>query len=309
MEKIIITATAESIEQVKELLEAGVDRIYVGEQHYGLRLPHTFSYDELRQIADLAHEAGREFVVAVNALMHQDMMDNIKPFLDFLAEIKTDYITVGDAGVFYVVNRDKYPFKTIYDASTMVTSSRQINFWGQKAGASEAVLAREVPSAELFAMQDILEIPAEVLVYGASVIHHSKRPLLQNYYNFTHIDDEKTRERDLFLAEPADPTSHYSIFEDNHGTHIFANNDLDLMTKLLELVEHGFTHWKLEGIYTPGHNFVEIAKLFIQARDLILAGKFTHDQAFLLDEAVHRYHPKNRFLDTGFYEYDPDMVK
>ena len=309
MEKIIITATAESIGQVKELLEAGVDRIYVGEKHYGLRLPHTFSYDELRQIADLVHEAGREIVVAVNALMHQDMMDNIKPFLDFLAEIKTDYITVGDAGVFYVVNRDKYPFKTIYDASTMVTSSRQINFWGQKAGASEAVLAREVPSAELFAMQDILEIPAEVLVYGASVIHHSKRPLLQNYYNFTHIDDEKTRERDLFLAEPADPTSHYSIFEDNHGTHIFANNDLDLMTKLLELIEHGFTHWKLEGIYTPGHNFVEIAKLFIQARDLILAGKFTHDQAFLLDEAVHRYHPKNRFLDTGFYEYDPDMVK
>ena len=309
MEKIIITATAESIEQVKELLEAGVDRIYVGEKHYGLRLPHTFSYDDLRQIADLVHEAGREIVVAVNALMHQDMMDNIKPFLDFLAEIKTDYITVGDAGVFYVVNRDKYPFKTIYDASTMVTSSRQINFWGQKAGASEAVLAREVPSAELFAMQDILEIPAEVLVYGASVIHHSKRPLLQNYYNFTHIDDEKTRERDLFLAEPSDPNSHYSIFEDNHGTHIFANNDLDLMTKLLELVEHGFTHWKLEGIYTPGHNFVEIAKLFIQARDLILAGKFTHDQAFLLDEAVHRYHPKNRFLDTGFYEYDPDMVK
>ena len=81
------------------------------------------------------------------------------------------------------------------------------------------------------------------------------------------------------------------------------------MTKLLELIEHGFTHWKLEGIYTPGHNFVEIAKLFIRARELILAGKFTHDQAFLLDEAVHRYHPKNRFLDTGFYEYDPDMVK
>ena len=32
MEKIIITATAESIEQVKQLLEAGVDRIYVGEK-------------------------------------------------------------------------------------------------------------------------------------------------------------------------------------------------------------------------------------------------------------------------------------
>ena len=43
---------------------------------------------------------------------------------------------------------------------------------------SEAVLAREIPSAELFQMPEILEIPAEVLVYGASVIHHSKRSSL-----------------------------------------------------------------------------------------------------------------------------------
>ena len=309
MEKIIITATAESIEQVEQLLEAGVDRIYVGEKDFGLRLPTTFSHDQLREIAKLVHKAGKELIVAVNALMHQDMMDKIKPYLDYLLEIGVDYITVGDAGVFYVLQRDGYNFKTIYDASTMVTSSRQINFWGKNAGVSEAVLAREIPSAELFKMPEILEIPAEILVYGASVIHHSKRPLLQNYYNFTHIDDEKTRERDLFLAEPSDPKSHYSIFEDNHGTHIFANNDLDLMTKLEELVEHGFTHWKLEGIYTPGQNFVEIVKLFIQARDLLEKGEFTHDQAFLLDELVHKFHPKNRFLDTGFYDYDPDMVK
>ena len=67
----------------------------------------------------------------------------------------------------------------------MVTSSRQINFWGKQAGASEAVLAREIPSAELFIMAENLQIPAEVLVYGASIIHHSKRPLLQNYYNLS----------------------------------------------------------------------------------------------------------------------------
>ena len=101
------------------------------------------------------------------------MMDSIKPFLDFLKEIQADYITVGDAGVFYVLKRDGYPFKTIYDASTMVTSSRQINFWGKQAGASEAVLAREIPSAELFVMAENLQIPAEVLVYGASIIQRS----------------------------------------------------------------------------------------------------------------------------------------
>ena len=149
----MITATAESYEQARELLELGVDRIYIGEKAFGLRLPKPFSFAEMRKIAELVHESGKELTVAVNALMHQGMMDALPDYLDFLEEIKADYITVGDAGVFYICNRDKRPFKMIYDASTMVTSSRQINFWGKQAGASEAVLAREIPSAELFVMQ------------------------------------------------------------------------------------------------------------------------------------------------------------
>ena len=309
MEKIVITATAESVEQAQALIDIGVDRIYMGEMAYGLRLPKNLSFSQMRKIAALAHEKGREVTVAVNALMHQAMMDALPEYLDFLEEIKTDYITVGDAGVFYICKRDHRPFKTIYDASTMVTSSRQINFWGKTAGASEAVLAREIPSAELFVMGEKLEIPGEVLVYGASIIHHSKRPLLQNYYNFIKTEERVGKERDLFLAEPSDETSHYSVYEDNHGTHIFANNDLDMMTKLLELQEHGFCHWKLDGVYCPGDNFVKIADYFVKARDLMMEGKFTQSQAFLFDEEIRKLHPKNRGLDTGFYEYEPDRVK
>ncbi len=139
MKKIVITATAESYEQARELLELGVDRIYIGEKTFGLRLPKPLSFAKMRKIAELVHESGKELTVAVNALMHQSMMDALPDYLDFLEEIKADYITVGDAGVFYICNRDKRPFKMIYDASTMVTSSRQINFWGKQAGASEVV--------------------------------------------------------------------------------------------------------------------------------------------------------------------------
>ncbi|KXT75734.1 peptidase U32 family protein [Streptococcus sp. DD12] len=309
MEKIVITATAESIEQVKELLAAGVDRIYIGEADYGLRLPHNFTYDEIRTIARLVHEAGKELTVAANALMHQEMMDRIKPFLDLMKEIQVDYLVVGDAGLFYVNKRDGYNFKLIYDTSVFVTSSRQINFWKDH-GAVEAVLAREIPKEELFDIAENLLMPAEILVYGASVIHHSKRALLQNYYNFTQADEsDKSKERGLFLAEPNDPESHYSIYEDKHGTHIFINNDIDMMTKLTDLVAHNYSHWKLDGIFCPGDDFVEIAKIFVQARDLLAKGEFSQDQAFLLDEAVRKHHPKERGLDTGFYEFDRNKVK
>ena len=182
----------------------------------------------------------------------------------------------------------------------MVTSSRQINFWGKQAGASEAVLAREIPSAELFVMAENLQIPAEVLVYGASIIHHSKRPLLQNYYNFIKTEESETKDRDLFLAEPGDPNSHYSVYEDKHGTHIFSNNDLNMMTKLSELVEHGFDHWKLDGVYCPGDNFVKITEYFIKARDLIQKEHLHRIRPICLMKKSAKLHPANRGFGYWF---------
>ena len=299
---ITITSTAESLEQAKALLEAGVDRLYIGEKNYGLRVPTALTNEEIQKITELAHDAGKTVTVAVNALMHTEMMAKIKDFLDFLVEIKADRIAVGDAGVIFVLQRDKYELPFTYDASTMVASARQVNFWA-KQGAIEAVLARELPTDEL-------AVPGEILVYGATVIHHSKRPLVQNYYNFIKTEEKgKDRERNLFVSEPKKVDTHYSIFEDNHGTHIFANDDLDMMTELSDLVAMGYDHWKLDGIFTRGEDFVAISKLFVEAKKLIEAGEFTELKAFQLDEEIRKIHPAGRTLSHGFYDLDKDAIK
>lgn len=307
MKKISITATAQSIAQAKALLEIGVDTLYIGESEYGLRLPHDFTWDEIRELTALAHAAGAKVTVAVNAIMHPEKMAHIKPYLDFLQEIKVDQLTVGDTGVIFVLARDHYKLPYIYDASTMVTSSRQVNFWGEQ-GAIGAVLSRELPKAELVKMSENLQIFGEVLVYGATIIHQSKRPLLENYYNFIKTDEEKTRERNLFLSEPKDENTHYSIYEDSHGTHIFASDDVDMMTELTNLADLNYTHWKLDGIYTPGDHFVKIAGIFVKAKGLIESGNLTAAQAFAFDEEIRSLHPAGRTLGHGFYDLDPDEI-
>lgn len=306
--KIKITATAENLEQAKALLDLGIDTLYIGESEYALRLPNTFTWNEIRDITELAHAVGAQLTVAVNAIMHPEKMAAIKPYLDFLQTIKVDQIAVGDTGVIFVLNRDKYQLPYIYDASTMVTSSRQVNFWGQQ-GAIGAVLSRELPKEELIRMVENLDIFGEILVYGATIIHQSKRPLLENYYNFIKTDEEKSKARNLFLSEPKDETTHYSIYEDSHGTHIFASDDVDMMTELATLCDLGYTHWKLDGIYTPGDTFVKIAERFIQAKKLLEAGGLTPIQAFVLDEEIRSLHPTGRTLGHGFYDLDPDEIK
>ena len=231
---IELIATVESIAQAQALLPV-VDTICFGEETFGLRLPHSFSRAEQKELVALAHAAGKQVLVAVNGLMHPEKMKLVPEYLAFLNEIKVDKISVGDAGVVYVLNKHpEWQLPFVYDGETLVTSSRQINFWAKK-GASGAVLAREVPFAEMQAVANELTVPAEVLVYGATCIHQSKRPLLQNYYNFTQQEEDKSKERGLFLSEPKKTETHYSIFEDSHGTHIFASDDLCLVQELADL--------------------------------------------------------------------------
>lgn len=306
---IEISATAESVTQAERLLEAGADSLYIGEGIYALRVPSALTKEEIAHIVELAHEKGKKVTVAVNALMHVEKMATIRPYLDFLEKIRVDCIAVGDAGVIHVLRTEGHKLPYIYDASTMVTSSRQINFWADQ-GAGAAVLARELPKAELEEMAGQLKIPAEVLVYGATVIHHTKRPLLQNYFNFTKVDGvDKDRSANHFLAEPDDDESHFSIFEDSHGTHIFANDDLNMMSELSNLTEMGYTNWKLDGIFTRGETFVKIVKLFDEARQRIEEDDWTNERAFLLEEEIRKLHPEGRTLSHGFYDLDPDQIK
>ena len=308
MNMIEIIATVESVEQAKALLPV-VDTIYFGEETFALRLPHSFTREEQRELVQLAHQAGKKAMAATNALMHPEKMKLVPEYLAFLKEIEIDQITVGEPGVIYVMGqKEELQISFIYAAETLVTSARQINFWSRK-GAKGAVLAREVPFEEMKVLAPQLEIPAEVLVYGATCIHHSKRPLLGNYYRFTKQEEDTSKHRNLFISEPKKDETHYSIFEDSHGTHIYANNDISLMQELNELATTNLTTWKLDGMFTPGENFVAIAKVFNEARQAIETNNWTTELGEKLSQQVAELHPENRGLDTGFYYVDPKKIK
>ncbi|MBN6206725.1 U32 family peptidase [Ralstonia pickettii] len=303
-----IVATAESVNQAKLLVTAGIDVLYIGEDEFGLRLPASFSQDEVTEITDLAHEHGKKVRVALNFIMHNDRINKVVPYLKFLQETGVDSITVGDPGIIQLMRKHNISIPFFYDGQTLVTSARQINFW-TKRGAAGAVLARELTYPELKEIAAQVTVPVEVLVYGATCIHQSKRPLIQNYFQFVDSAEDTGKERGLFISEPKNKNTHYSIYEDRNGTHIFATNDVNLLPELKGLADAGLTEWKLDGIFTKGENYVSIVKLFVQAKRAIESGQWTDTLAEKLNEQLTVLHPRERGLDKGFYSKDPSEVQ
>ncbi|MBB4825050.1 collagenase-like PrtC family protease [Sporosarcina luteola] len=302
---IELIATAESLGQAEKLLE-NVDTLYIGEDEFGLRLPASFSRAEQKEMIRLAHDAGRKVTVAVNALFHNDRIQAVLPYLEFLAEAGADAVTVGDPGVIHLMAQHGLQLPYLYDAQTMVTSANQVNFWAKR-GAVGAVLARELTKEELLQISRQAIVPVEVLVYGATCIHQSKRPLVQNYFNYVG-EAAAGQERTLFLSEPKKEDTHYSIYEDRNGTHIFATNDVSLAGQLDVLHEGGLLRWKLDGLFTKGDTFVRIAKQFNEARKLLEADLWTMVSAGWLQQEIQQHHPVGRSLDEGFFVKNPEDI-
>nr|WP_283163424.1 peptidase U32 family protein [Sporolactobacillus mangiferae] len=291
--------------QAEALIDAGADRLYAGGHPFGLRLPRPLGLEEIESIVRLAHSRGKAVTVACNALMHNKQIDQFAAYLTQLAEMKVDALAVGDPGAILMLKEQALPIPYIYDAGTLVTSAEQIAFWiGQ--GASGAVAARELTLKELIMMQQKLDRPIEVLVYGPTCIHQSGRPLLTNYFHYTSGDRaSRLDDQVLFLRDPKNAGSQYPIIEDTDGTHIFSTEDLTLMGQLKIMHENGLDTWKLDGVLLRGDAFVSIVALFDEARRAIEAGAFV-PESFI--NRLKKLQPEHRPLGTGFYMKNPEDV-
>lgn len=305
---IKLIATAESIEQAKCLVDIGIDEIIIGEEIFGLRLPGYFTIEEIEEINDYALTQDKHVIVAMNAILHNDKIAQVKPFLEKIKKIGIQEIVVGDTGLIQILKDPKYALPYLYDAAVLVTSAGQVNFWS-KYGATRALIANEVPFVELKDISPLAQIPLVYQVYGASCIHQSKRQLLKNYFNYIGKESQELTDRQLFLSEPNKEDTHYSIYTDSHGTHIFANKDLNLLAYLEELNKIGVHNWYINGLFNQGKDFINIAESFARARDHILQSSFGPQVIQNLNQRIKDSHPHNRELDTGFFLYEADQVK
>lgn len=303
-----IITTANSVEQAEQLLNIGVDTLYIGEENYGLRLPASFSLTEVENITKMAHIRNRKVCVAVNAIMHNEHIEKINSYLKFLESIEVDSITVGDPGVIHLLNKLEIELPFVYDAQTLVTSARQINFW-VKRGAIGAVLARELTYEELKEIKKQVTVPTEILVYGPTCIHHSKRPLINNYFQFTNQKKDVSTGSSMYISEAKRPETHYSIYEDKHGTHVFATNDINLLPYLDKLIDANLYHWKLDGLFIKDEAFTKIVQLFIEARQALLENKWTNQLKEDFNEQLKINHPVGRELDAGFFLKNRNDIK
>ena len=303
MKKPELLVTPTKIEDIEPLMKAGADAFVIGEQRYGLRLAGEFDREAVKSAIEIAHQGGKKVYVAMNAIFHNEKVDELADYLRFLDETGADAVLFGDPAVLMAAREAAPNMPLHWNTETTATNWFTCNYWGRK-GAKRAVLAREINMDAIVETKENAEVEIEVQVHGMTAMFQSKRRLIGNYFNYQGRDmkvEDLETDGHLFLHDPERNTK-YPIFEDENGTHIMSPNDICIIDELTEMVEAGVDSFKIDGILKEPEYIVAVTKLYRKAIDLCAEDPDAYEDAkeSLLEEAEN-LQPENRMLDTGFF--------
>ncbi len=303
MKKPELLVTPTQIEDIEPLMEAGADAFVIGEQRYGLRLAGEFNREAVKAAIEIAHKGGRKVYVAMNAIFHNEKVDELSDYLRFLAEAGADAVLFGDPAVLMAAREAAPNMPLHWNTETTATNWFTCNYWGQK-GAKRAVLAREINMDAIVETKEHAEVEIEVQVHGMTAMFQSKRRLIGNYFNYQGRNmkvDDLEADGHLFLHD-AERNTKYPIFEDENGTHIMSPNDICIIDELMEMVEAGVDSFKIDGVLKKPEYLIGVTKLYRKAIDLCVEDPDAYEDVkdSLLEEA-ESLQPENRMLDTGFF--------
>ncbi|MDG5470894.1 U32 family peptidase [Jeotgalibacillus sp. ET6] len=303
MKKPELLVTPFSVNHLKELCEAGADAFVIGEQRYGLRLAGEFSRDECRQGISIAHSYGKKVYIAVNAIFHNDKVDELNDYLSFCQKEGADAVIFGDPAVLMAARESAPNLSLHWNTETTATNYFTCNYWGEK-GAKRAVLARELSMDAIVEMKEKSKVEIEVQVHGMTCMFQSKRALLGNYflYQGKSLEIENRKESKNMLLHDVERSNKYPIFEDENGTHIMSPNDMCIIDELSEMMEAEVDSFKIDGILQTSEYVTLVTSLYRKAIDLCAENNEIYEEKkeqWL--EAIEQIQQPHRPLDTGFF--------
>lgn len=277
MKNIEILAPAGNIEKLKTALEAGADAVFLGGRLLNLRAgTENFSDADLKRAVSMAKEKNRKIFINLNAVPHNEELEALPEYLQFLETLGVDGVIVSDMGVLQCVREfSKLPITVQTHSSN--TNYKAVEMW-KRLGVEKVVLDRDI------SLENIAEICAkvsgikiELFLQGPINLAISGRSILTNYMQGRDLTSEDVKGKRFLLTEETRPNEKMEIYEDTYGTYIFSSRDLCAIEYLDKFLDLGIDSIKIEGGMKDINYLATAVATYREAVDLYLSGNYEYN--------------------------------
>jgi putative protease len=308
MNKVELLAPAGDLQKLKFAIIYGADAVYIGGQIFGMRdKAKNFSYEDMKEGVDFAHERGKKVYITLNIIPHNDDLLHLEEYLEKIKDIGFDAVIVSDPGTLMYIKEFAPELEVHLSTQANNTNYMSAKFWHNQ-GISRVILARELSFEEIKDITDktpeTLEL--EAFVHGAMCISYSGRCLLSNYMTDRDANRGQCAHACRWkykLVEEKRPDEAYPVVETEEGTFFFNSKDLCMIEFIPELIQSGLSSLKIEGRMKSVYYVANIVRVYREAIDLYYNNpeKFKYNPEWLteIQKASHRK------FTTGFYYNKP----
>ena len=263
---------ASSLEVLKTAVIFGADAVYIGGEAFGLRAKaKNFTFDEMKEGIDFAHERGVKVYVTANILAHNKDIADAEDYFKKIGEIHPDALIISDPGIFTVA-RSVCPEIDIH-ISTQANNTNYMtySFW-HKLGVKRVVCARELSLEEIKDIKSNIpeDMEIESFIHGAMCISYSGRCLLSSFLagrDANHGECTHPCRWKYYVMEEQRPGEYMPVVENDRGTFIFNSKDLCMIEHIPELIDAGIDSFKIEGRMKTALYVATVARTYRKAID------------------------------------------
>lgn len=214
----------------------GADAVYLGGPKYGLRANATnFTLEELSKWVKYAHDLKKKVYVTVNIVFHDEDLEGLKEYLEYLEEIEVDAIIISDPIVLQIIEENDIKLKTHLSTQASTLNSRAAKFFINR-GVERIVLAREASKKDIARIKAETGIDLECFIQGAMCTSMSGRCVLSNYA--TNRDSNRGGCAQVCRwTFKSEDTDEFTIMP----------KDLNMISNIEEMIKLGVNSFKIEG--------------------------------------------------------------
>lgn len=280
-----------------EAIRHGADAVYIGGPQNSARQAAANSIDDIRRLADYAHDFDAKVYVTLNTILYDSELAQVERMIGALHEAGADALIVQDMAI----RRMALPPIPLHASTQMHNMTAEKVRFLQREGFEQAVLARELSLDEIRQIHDACpDMRLEAFVHGALCVSlsgqcYASQALFQRSANRGACAQVCRMEFNL---------------EDGAGNvylrdkHLLSLRDLCQLDALEKMADAGVSSFKIEGRLKDAGYVKNVTAAYSQALDQLIGAQPERYRRASRGRSVHAFTPDVRkTFNRGFTHY------
>ena len=298
MRKLELLAPAKNLQCGIAAINCGADAVYIGAPKYGARVAAGNSVDDIRQLADYAHQYGAKVFVTLNTIVYDSELEEVCSLVESIKATGADAILVQDMAVLEMV---KQAGMTVHASTQTDNRNKEKVAWLQSLGCQRVVLARELSLEEISNIHKAHpDVELEAFVHGALCVSYSGACYASQYCFGRSANRGECAQFCRMKFDLLDADG--KVWE--HQRHLLSLKDLCQIDHLEELADAGVVSFKIEGRLKDVNYVKNVIAAYSQRLDKICEKRKGEYERASLGKVTYAFTPNlKKTFNRGYTNY------